>query len=126
MMVTILAASAGGITSTFLKPVAMRTWSKRNRYDVLALCNGILVGAVSITAVADRCEPWSAVIIGMIGGCVYVGACVLYRRLGVDDPIEASQVHGFGGIWGLIATGIFDNRKGLVSNHSEKWSFLAW
>ena len=47
--------------------------------------------------------------IGAIGSIAYIFACKLMRRLGVDDPVEASMVHGACGIWGLIAVGIFDN-----------------
>lgn len=77
MMVTILSAVAGGLVAAFLKPIVMRTYSKRNRYDVAALSNGILAGLVAITGVCDRCEPWSAFVIGLIGGLVYTLACRL-------------------------------------------------
>lgn len=126
MMVTILSAVAGGLTSAFLKPIVMRTYSKKNRYDVGALSNGILAGLVAITGVCDRCEPWSAFVIGIVGGIVYTLACKLNQALNVDDPIEASQVHGFTGMWGLIATGIFDNQFGLVSDSSDSGKFFGW
>jgi len=126
MMVTIIAGMTGGLVAAFLKPFVMRTYSKRQRYDVGALSNGILAGLVAITGVCDRCEAWSACIIGFLGGVVYVLACKLMDKLGVDDPIEATQVHGFNGVWGLIAVGIFDNQKGLVSDNPEKGSFFGW
>mmetsp|Transcript_28374 Transcript_28374/g.37875 ORF Transcript_28374/g.37875 Transcript_28374/m.37875 type:complete len:127 (+) Transcript_28374:155-535(+) len=126
MMVTILSASSSGIIATFLKPHIMSTYSKRNRFDVTALSNGILAGLVAITGVCDRCDTWAAFTIGLIGGIVYVLACKLSQKVGVDDPVEASQVHGFGGMWGLIAVGIFDNEKGLVSDSLESVSFFAW
>ena len=109
IMVTILSGCTAGLVAAFLKPFVMGTFSKRHRYDVGALANGILAGLVSITGVCDRCEPWSAFLIGLLGGVFYTLACRLCQRLGVDDPIEAAQVHGFCGIWGLIAVGIFDN-----------------
>lgn len=109
MMVTILSAVTGGLVAAFLKPLVMRTYSKKNRYDVGALSNGILAGLVAITGVCDRVEPWNAFIIGLFGGVFYTLACALEKMINVDDPIEASQVHGFCGIWGLIAVGIFDN-----------------
>ena len=126
MMVTILSASTSGIVSAFAKPLVMQTFSKTNRYDVGALSNGILAGLVAITGVCDRCEPWASVAIGAIGGIVYVLACRFSAKIGVDDPVEASQVHGFCGIWGLIAVGIFDNEKGLMSSSPESWSYLVW
>jgi len=55
MMCTLLSAATGGISSAFLKPLVMGTYSQNQRYDVGALTNGMLAGAVSITAVCDRC-----------------------------------------------------------------------
>lgn len=126
IMVTILSGVTAGLVAAFIKPFIMGTYSKTFRYDVGALANGILAGLVSITGVCDRCEPWSAFIIGLFGGIVYSLACKLCQKLGVDDPIEAAQVHGFCGMWGLIAVGIFDNEKGLISDNSDSGGFFGW
>lgn len=90
MMCTLLSATTGGITSAFLKPIIMGTYSQNHRYDVEALTNGMLAGAVSVTAVCDRCQPWSAFLIGLISSLVYALSCKLWRKMNVDDPIEAS------------------------------------
>lgn len=81
---------------------------------------------VSITGVCDRCEPWSALIIGFMGSLTYSLACKLAKKVGVDDPIEASMVHGACGMWGLIAVGIFDTKYGLISNSLDSLSFMGW
>ena len=73
-----------------------------------ALTNGMLSGAVAVTAVCDRCQPWSALLIGIISSLTYSLACKLWKKMDVDDPVEASQVHAACGFWGVIATGIFD------------------
>lgn len=109
MMVTIVSGTTGGALSTFLKPVIMGERNKHNKYDVGATTNGILAGLVAVTGVCDRVEPWGAFIIGLISAFVYCSSCRLLRVLNIDDPIEASPVHGFTGFWGLIAVGIFDN-----------------
>ena len=109
MMCSLLSAASGGIVAAYLKPLVMGTYSKTHRYDVGALTNGILAGLVSITGTCDSCEPWSAVLIGFIGSVFYCCACKLWQKMGVDDPIEASQVHAACGFWGLIAVGIFNN-----------------
>jgi Amt family ammonium transporter len=114
-----LSGVTGGIISAFLKPLIMGTYSQHHRYDVGALTNGMIAGLVSITGVCDRCEPWSAFFIGLIGSVIYTLACKIMRRLGVDDPIEASMVHGACGMWGLIAVGIFDNKYGLISDSPD-------
>ena len=74
---------------------------------------------MAITGSVDNVQPWQAVIIGLSGGIVYSLACKLSDYLQVDDPLEASAVHGFAGIWGVIAVGIFDNSKGLISGADD-------
>ncbi len=69
--------------------------------------NGCLGGLVGITANCSVVEPWAAVLIGIISGFVYVGASKLLVKLKIDDTVDAVPVHGFCGIWGCIATGIF-------------------
>ena len=124
---TILSGTCGGLTASIAKPLIMGTYSHRRRYDVSALCNGLLAGLVAITGACDRVDPWAAIVIGIIGGVVYSGACKLCDVITVDDPIEASSVHGFAGMWGLIAVGIFDNVEGLVSGaDSGKGKFLLF
>lgn len=125
IMNTIISGAAGGIIATFTKPWIMGSYSSRNRYDISALANGLLAGLVAITGVCDRVDPWAAFIIGIIGGIVYSCACKLCEIATVDDPIEASSVHGFTGMWGLIATGIFDKEEGLLSDSEDKWKYLG-
>ena len=124
---TILSGTCGGLTASVAKPLIMQTYSHSRRYDVSALCNGLLAGLVAITGACDRVDPWAAIIIGIVGGIVYSAACKLCDMMTADDPIEASSVHGFAGMWGLIAVGIFDNAEGLVSGaESGKGRFLLW
>jgi Amt family ammonium transporter len=75
--------------------------------DVSNLLNGILSGAVSITASCAFVEPYAAFVIGVVGACVYTGASKLLLRLRIDDPLDASAVHYFSGVWGVLAAGLF-------------------
>lgn len=52
-------------------------------------------------------EPWAAIIIGSVAGVLYLWSSDLLVRLCIDDAVDAIPVHGFGGLWGLIATGLF-------------------
>ena len=124
MMVTIVSGTTGGAIATFLKPVVLKEQNKHNKYDVGATTNGILAGLVAITGVCDRIEPWGALIVGIISAFVYCFSCRLLKAINIDDPIEASPVHGFTGFWGLIAVGIFDNQYGLLSGTEGCWSYL--
>lgn len=117
VMVTIISGTSGGIVSTFTKPFIMRTYGPRNRYDIAACTNGMLAGLVSITGVCNRVDPWAAWLIGITSSFVYGFSCRLLKSLNIDDPIEAAPVHGFCGLWGTIAVGIFDNKYGLLTGN---------
>jgi Amt family ammonium transporter len=69
-------------------------------------------------------EPWAAVVIGCIAGLVYALSTRLLKVLKVDDPLEASQVHGFGGILGVLVVGFFDRDHGVLYGHSAEQ--LGW
>jgi hypothetical protein len=70
--------------------------------------NGALSGLVSITAGCAVFDMWAALLVGVIGGVVYlfsISFCIYTLR--IDDPLEAVAVHGFVGLWGLLAVGWF-------------------
>ncbi|CAE7797414.1 AMT1-1 [Symbiodinium sp. CCMP2592] len=113
-MNTTLSAATCGISVFLLKFVLTR------KYDVGALCNGILSGLVSITAGCGNMECGSAVLTGFIGAFFYQAASSLLVRLKIDDPVDASAVHGACGVWGLLATALFDWGKGF--DHYHGWS----
>jgi len=125
-MNTILAGASGGLTAAICKPLIFGNFSRKHRYDVGALCNGLLAGLVAITGCCHSVSPAQSVLIGLIGGLIYSASSRLNKALNIDDPIEASNVHGFCGMWGLIAVGIFDNGLGLVSDSPDKGSFFGW
>jgi len=80
------------------------------KYSAALMCNGILAGLVSITANCHVIDIGYAIIIGVIGGMVYVGGSFFVQVcLDVDDVLDACAVHGFSGMWGVIATGFFYN-----------------
>merc|ERR1719223_1213764 len=111
MMNTIIAPSAAGLTTFF---VEQKLGGNTNiRYNFSALTNGILGGLVSITASCDRVHPWAAFIIGGIGALVYIGSTRFMARMKIDDPLEATQVHGFCGIWGVLALPFFKIDEGI-------------
>lgn len=77
------------------------------KHSVGALCNGILAGLVAVTAPCGTVQPGEAFVIGGIGGLFYLGGSMLTQAIKVDDPIDAFAVHGCGGLWGVIAVGLF-------------------
>ena len=111
---TTLAAAAGGVSALMCEVVAGK------QADLPPILNGILAGLVSITAGCNVTEPWSAFVLGLIGGVVYTGACKLLLALQIDDPLGAAPVHFFCGAWGVIGTGLFASKRynGLLTGGS--------
>lgn len=84
------------------------TWVLNKKPDVSMCLNASLAGLVAVTAPCASVEPWAAVVIGVVSGFLVVGACnLLDQKLHIDDPVGAVGVHGFNGLWGGIATGLF-------------------
>ena len=126
IMNTLLAGSVGGLIAVFLKPQVLGTYSQVSKYDICTLCNGILVGLVSITGVANRCENYAAFIIGIIGALFYILGCWILDKLHIDDVVEATPIHLFGGAWGLLAVGLFDFEKGVLYNGPNSGTFFGY
>jgi ammonium transporter, Amt family len=126
IMNTVISGSTGVVVAVFVKARVLGTYSFVNRYDCGALCNGALIGLVSITGCCDRVEPWAAFCIGAIGALFYVAGCKILDMLHVDDPVEAAPVHFFGGVWGTIATGFFDNQNGLFYDSPNKGTYFGY
>merc|ERR1719375_1115529 len=122
MMNTTLSAATGGMT------VFILGFAITKKYDCAALCNGILAGLVSVTAPCSNVESGSAVVIGFLGGFVYVGSSTLIRNLAkIDDPVDASSVHGACGIWGCVAAALFDFGSGTDKHHGwSGFSACSW
>ena len=78
--------------------------------SALGLISGALAGLVAITPAAGFVGPGPAILIGVIGGALcYCGVLFMRNKSGADDALDVFGVHGVGGIWGSIATGLFAN-----------------
>jgi len=101
---TILSSATGGLAS-----LLWTTYRRPGRdWDIIAACNGVLAGLVSITAGCPAVQTWAALVIGLIGGTWYVYVSWFVVNVAkVDDPLDAVAVHAGCGIWGLIAVGFF-------------------
>lgn len=70
--------------------------------------SGGISGLVAITPACGFVTPAAAIIIGLVGGIVcFWGVTYLKKKLGYDDALDAFGLHGIGGTWGGIATGLF-------------------
>jgi Amt family ammonium transporter len=82
-------------------------WRHSDKPTVLGVATGAVAGLVAITPGAGYVGPMSALIIGAIAGIICFYAVVLKVRLGYDDSLDVVGVHGVGGTWGALATGLF-------------------
>lgn len=99
---TFLAGAAGAVAAIYYSLV------KTGKADIVLACNGSLAGLVGITAPCAYVAPWAAVVIGAIAPFVMMTTAAFVERvLKVDDCVGAIGVHAGGGLWGLLAVGIF-------------------
>jgi Amt family ammonium transporter len=85
-------------------------WAHRGKPTVLGAASGAVAGLVAITPAAGFVGPVSAILIGIGGGVLCFAACNLKSKLGYDDSLDVVGVHGVGGTWGAIATGLFASK----------------
>lgn len=120
------AAAAAGVLGWLLPE-----WTRTKKPSVLGAVSGCIAGLVAITPAAGFVTPMAGIVIGFAGGIVcYYSVAILKQRLGYDDALDAFGIHGMGGIFGSIATGIFattsinpDGANGLL--YGETDLFLA-
>lgn len=106
-------------------------WRISGKPTILGAASGCIAGLVAITPAAGFVAPLPSVIIGLVGGIVcYFAVAVLKEKLGYDDALDAFGVHGIGGMWGAVATGIWasteinpDGANGLF--YGENHLFIA-
>ncbi len=82
-------------------------WMLKGKPTALGAASGAVAGLVAITPAAGFVSPISAIIIGIGAGVLCSTACNLKTKLGYDDSLDVVGVHGVGGTWGALATGLF-------------------
>jgi len=109
-----LATSAFVVTNTATAAAALAwmavEWMYRGRPTVLGAASGAVAGLVAITPASGFVGPISSLIIGAGAGVLCFGAVMVKSRLGYDDSLDAVGIHGIGGTWGALATGLFASK----------------
>jgi Amt family ammonium transporter len=100
-VVTNIAAAAAMISWLLLE------WIVRGKPTALGAASGAVAGLVAITPAAGYVDAIPALIIGAMVSPICFGAIQLKAKLGYDDSLDAFGVHGVGGTWGALATGLF-------------------
>ncbi|RLM79978.1 putative ammonium transporter 1 member 5 [Panicum miliaceum] len=102
---TSLAGSVAALTTLYAKKWMVGHW---NATDV---CNGLLGRFAAITAGCSVVDPWASVICGFVSAWVLIGCNKLAEMVRFDDPLEAAQLHGGCGAWGILFTALFARRE---------------
>jgi ammonium transporter, Amt family len=109
-----LAASAFLATNTAAAAAALgwmfTEWMARGKPTVLGAASGAVAGLVAITPASGFVGPVSSIIIGGLAGALCYMACNLKSKLGYDDSLDVVGVHGVGGTFGALATGLFASK----------------
>lgn len=101
-VVTHVAAAAAGLTWALLD------WKFNTRPTMLGMITGAVAGLVAITPAAGFVDSMGAIWIGMgVSVICYFFVAVVKVKWGYDDSLDAFGVHGIGGIWGALATGLW-------------------
>jgi Amt family ammonium transporter len=101
LVVTHVSAAAAALTWTLL------AWFVGGKPSVVGAAAGSVAGLVAITPAAGFVDTMPALAIGVGAGAVCYGAVQLRTRLQLDDSLDVVGVHGVGGAWGALATGVF-------------------
>ncbi|TVM16403.1 ammonia channel protein [Oceanidesulfovibrio indonesiensis] len=82
-------------------------WMHHGKPTTLGAASGVLAGLVAITPAAGFVGPMSAIVIGLASGVICYLGVLLKSKLGYDDSLDVVGIHGLGGTWGALATGLF-------------------
>ena len=105
-------ASVAFITTNTAAAAAVLTWVTvewivRGKPTALGAATGAVAGLVAITPAAGFVSPLSAIAIGIGAGVFCYIAINMKYKFGYDDSLDVVGIHGIGGTWGALATGLF-------------------
>ncbi|UJX39440.1 ammonium transporter [Desulfovibrio sp. JY] len=98
---THLAAAAAAVSWIVVE------WLHRGKPTTLGMASGAVAGLVAITPAAGFVEPMPAILMGLVAGALCYGGVLLKSRLKYDDALDVVGIHGLGGTFGALATGLF-------------------
>lgn len=100
-LVTNVAAATAGLTWGIISML------KTGKIGAVGVATGAVAGLVAITPAAGAVDAMGALAIGFGAGLICFFAVELIHKTGMDDALDVFAVHGIGGMWGCLATGIF-------------------
>jgi len=118
-----LAASATAVlafvTTNTASAAGMLAWiamdaTKGRKVSALGACAGTVVGLVAITPAAGFVTVGQSIAIGLVAGIVCNIAAHWRAKTKLDDTLDVFACHGVGGVVGMLATGLFADKVGLI------------
>lgn len=95
------AAAGAGLSWTLVE------WLHRGKPTALGFASGVVAGLVAVTPAAGYVLPYAGLVIGLIAGVVCYCSVFMKSIFKYDDSLDAFGVHGVGGFFGAVITGIF-------------------
>jgi len=103
-IVTHIAAAVAAMTWVLIE------WIVIKKPTALGFATGAVAGLVAITPASGFVGPMAAIALGVGVSIISFGAIRLKAKFGYDDTLDVFGVHGIGGIWGALATGLFASK----------------
>jgi Amt family ammonium transporter len=125
-----LAAVAFVTTNTAAAAAAIAwmlvSWIHGGKPSSLGFVSGAVAGLVAITPAAGFVTPMAAIVIGAVAGVLCYGIMLWRQGKGIDESLDAWAIHGMGGLWGALATGIFavaaiNGKSGLIEGNVSQF-----
>jgi Amt family ammonium transporter len=113
---TTIAPAAAGLSWMFAE------WLHSGKPSALGFGSGVVAGLVVITPAAGFVQPGAALLMGLAAGLVCYGGIMLKAKFKYDDSLDAFGVHGVGGTFGAIITGVFATvgATGLIAGNAKQ------
>ena len=103
-LTTHMAAAVGAITWVLAE------WLLKGKPTTLGFASGAVAGLGSITPACGYVSVESSLVIGAVAGVICYFAVLYKDKLGYDDSLDVVGIHGVGGVWGTLATGLFASK----------------
>lgn len=117
---TLLAGSVSGLISYFCKKCIIRSNVGNHLFDMRALCNGFLAGAVSVSVGSASMQPYFAVLAGFLAAPCYLLGCLMFKAFQIDDPLENSQIYLLPIVWGTFNSALFQDTNGILVPEKDR------
>ncbi|MBC8084294.1 MAG: ammonium transporter [Hymenobacter sp.] len=122
-------ASLSFVNTNLASAAALITWmlvevARGGKPTATGACIGAVVGLVAITPAAGYVDYGQSILIGVVGSFVsFMGVHWKNSRTGIDDTLDVFPCHGLGGITGMLLTGVFAAKVGLVNGMTTVFGY---